>query len=162
MTEEMNLNLERVYKHRLDIAQTYADKVSGCTKVAVGALAMQGGAIVSVGANKAIPNACKEIGCLRVQRYGDNSKVHRGPADCRAVHAEIDAIAKSPTALQGATMYITRYPCEACARALVSAGIKRVVYGREQDISHETEAIFRFGEVEVKHIGTWEAEDTTT
>jgi dCMP deaminase len=158
--EETNLNLERVYKHRLDVAQVYANKVSGCTKVAVGALVMQGGAIASVGANEAIPDACKEVGCLRVQKYGDNSKAHRGPADCRAVHAEIDAIASSSTSLQGATMYVTRYPCEACARALVSAGIKRVIYGRKQEISHETEAIFRFGEVGITHVDTWDAEDT--
>ena len=47
-------------------------------------------------------------------------------------HAERAAIFKALThgeSLNGATMYCTRYPCSDCARAMVWAGIRRVVIG---------------------------------
>ena len=50
----------------------------------------------------------------------------------RAVHAEMDAIialarnANGET--KGCTLYCTTYPCHICARHIVAAGIKRVVY----------------------------------
>jgi dCMP deaminase len=149
--------MERIY---LDHADQYAKRYSGCTKVSVGAVIIHpGGAVASMGANRTLPDLCRSQGCLRVKLYGNNDKVHRSPSDCRAVHAEVDAIAKTPTTLRGATMYVTRYPCEACARAIVSAGIKRVVYGRKQGISDQTHCIFDYGEVTVKHLDNWEAED---
>lgn len=49
----------------------------------------------------------------------------------RAVHAEMDALlacARSGTALRGATLFVTTYPCHNCARHLIAAGIRRVVY----------------------------------
>lgn len=50
----------------------------------------------------------------------------------RAVHAEMDAIVSVARAnkpgLVGATLYCTTFPCHSCARHIVAAGIKRVVY----------------------------------
>lgn len=50
----------------------------------------------------------------------------------RAVHAEMDAllsVARSPgVSTQDATLYCTTYPCHSCARHLVAAGIREVVY----------------------------------
>lgn len=50
----------------------------------------------------------------------------------RAVHAEMDAIISvaraNKTGLDGATLYCTTFPCHSCARHIVAAGIKRVVY----------------------------------
>lgn len=50
----------------------------------------------------------------------------------RAIHAEMDAItslARATTAsTQDKTLYCTTYPCHNCARHIVAAGIKRVVY----------------------------------
>lgn len=50
----------------------------------------------------------------------------------RAVHAEMDAIisvARSgKLGLIGSTMYITTYPCHNCAKHIIDAGIKRVVF----------------------------------
>ena len=50
----------------------------------------------------------------------------------RAVHAEMDAIievARSGKAgLVGSTMYVTTYPCHNCAKHIIDAGIKRVVF----------------------------------
>jgi deoxycytidylate deaminase len=50
----------------------------------------------------------------------------------RAVHAEMDAIidiARSgKIGLAGSTMYVTTYPCHNCAKHIIDAGIKRVVF----------------------------------
>ena len=159
----MTLNSTKIRKF-LDDAQEYADKESGCKKVAVGTALVINSAyeIVVYGANKTLPICCKERGCRRIALYGEDSKNHRLPSDCRAVHSEIDAIAQAAAfgmSTKGATMFITRYPCEACARAIVRAGIKKVYYGREQEISAETERIFEAGDVIVKCVKEWKYED---
>ena len=149
------------YNTFLEIAQSYADSHSGCSKVSVGSLIVgDNGTIISAGANKTYPNLCKTSrGCMRVEKYGENSKLHRNPEDCRAIHSEIDAIASAQHPLAGCTIFVTRYPCEACARAIVSAGITKVVYGREQEISDETKIILE-GITVIWH-KEWTAPDTT-
>lgn len=44
------------------------------------------------------------------------------------VHAEINAIASSRQDLRGATLYCTWSPCRDCAKAIITAGVRRVVY----------------------------------
>lgn len=144
----------------MDLAASYANSQSGCQKVKVGALIVMDKRIISMGANKAIPNICKgERGCLRVEKYGEDTKNHRNPDDCRAIHSEIDAICNAWESTRGATMYITRYPCEACARAIVSAGISKVIYGREQAVSHETQRIFEIHKVDCIHYFDYQEAD---
>lgn len=49
----------------------------------------------------------------------------------RILHAEMALVctaARRGTALAGATMYSTTYPCHACARLIIGSGIKQVVY----------------------------------
>ncbi|MCA8935547.1 MAG: cytidine deaminase [Planctomycetes bacterium] len=49
----------------------------------------------------------------------------------RVVHAEMDALlccSRINVSAAGATMYCTTFPCHNCAKHIVSAGIKRVVY----------------------------------
>ncbi|MCH8266907.1 MAG: cytidine deaminase, partial [Acidobacteria bacterium] len=49
----------------------------------------------------------------------------------RAVHAEMEAIiaaARVGISIRGATLYTTTFPCHGCAKHIVGAGIKRVVY----------------------------------
>lgn len=153
-------------KLNLNSAQYYADQFTGCKKVAVGSLLLpyEPEYPVVYGANIAVPNLCKETECHRVEVYGEDSKEHRLPSDCRALHSEIDAITQAarrgiPT--KYSTLFITRYPCEACARAIACAGVKLVYYGREQEISEETALIFKVMGVEVHHVPDWTYEDTT-
>ena len=50
---------------------------------------------------------------------------------CYAVHAEQNAIvqaAKLGVGIDGATLYCTHQPCVLCAKIIVNAGIRRVVY----------------------------------
>lgn len=47
------------------------------------------------------------------------------------VHAEMDAIlncARSNNSTQGATLYVTTFPCHNCAKHIVAAGIKEVMF----------------------------------
>lgn len=131
----------------LKLAGEYAKQNSGCTKVAVGSCIKTSTGVLIFGANRAVPDLCrcKSRGCLRIEKYGTNSKNYRNPEDCRAIHSEIDAIcnaSKAGVSLKGATIYVTRYPCEACARAIIASGIKEVVYGRNQKISDQTIQMF--------------------
>ena len=61
---------------------------------------------------------------------------------CYAVHAEQNAIiqaAKLGIAIDGATLYCTHQPCILCAKMIVNAGIRRVVYeqGYPDEFSRE-------------------------
>lgn len=50
---------------------------------------------------------------------------------CYAVHAEQNAIiqaARLGVSIDGATLYCTHQPCSLCAKMIINAGIKRVVY----------------------------------
>ena len=129
----------------LKMAGDYAKKKTGCTKVSVGSCIVTPHGAVLLGANRVVQDRCKTEGCHRVLKYGDNAKTHRNPDDCLAIHSEIDAIcnaAQEGISLRGATIFVTRYPCEACARAIARAGIHNVIYGREQKISPMTQQIF--------------------
>ena len=151
-------------KECLDLALSYANIMSGCRKVAVGSIIVKENVIIGMGANKAIPNLCKSPrGCLRVEKYGEDSKIHRNPEDCRAIHSEIDAIctaAKTGSSVQGSTIYVTRYPCESCAKAIVASGIKKVVYGGTANISEETRRIFDEGYVDCYKVNDWREDNT--
>lgn len=146
----------------LDMAHTYAKCMSGCTKVVVGSVIVNAeGLVIASGANIAIPDLCHSKGCLRIEKYGNNAKSHRLPSDCRAIHSEVNAICHLEESAKGCTIFVTRYPCEACARAIVAAGIDTVYYGRQQEISEQTEEIFRSAGVNVCHLSSWDAEDAT-
>jgi dCMP deaminase len=44
------------------------------------------------------------------------------------VHAEMNAIVSSKQNLQSATMFSTHSPCRECAKAIITAGIKNVIF----------------------------------
>ena len=150
----------------LDEANHYAQLHSTCAKVRVGSAIKPDTPDESLddlvyGCNHGVMN-CKAHGCRRVRLYGDNSKLHRLPSDCDAIHSEVDAIshaARLGVNLNGATIYVTRYPCEACARAIAEAGIKRVVYGRKETLSEYAQLILDFADVEVIKVEEWTEED---
>ena len=77
--------------------------------------------VLATGYNGSLPGQphCDEAGCLIV----DNHCV-------RTNHAEINALVQATTHginIKGATAYITNMSCTTCAKALIAAGIKRVV-----------------------------------
>lgn len=148
----------------LDMAYLYAERTSGCQKVAVGSLIEHDNSVISLGSNQAMPNLCKSPrGCLRVEKYGEDSKIHRNPADCRAIHSEVDAIctaAAQGRSTKGANIFVTRYPCESCAKAIVAAGIKQVFYGGTANMSPEAQEILNDGHVDYYKVDGWREDNT--
>ena len=43
-------------------------------------------------------------------------------------HSELNAILNSPSPLTDCRLYVTLFPCNECAKAIVQAGIKEVIY----------------------------------
>jgi len=54
------------------------------------------------------------------------------------VHAELNAILNSATNLKGCSLYVSRFPCNECAKAIIQSGIKRVVYESEKNFDKES------------------------
>ena len=53
-------------------------------------------------------------------------------------HAELNAILNSNHNLKRSTLYVTLFPCNECTKAVIQAGIKKVVY--LSDKYHDTDA----------------------
>ena len=43
-------------------------------------------------------------------------------------HSELNAILNSPSVVKGCKVYVTLFPCNECAKAIVQSGIKEVIY----------------------------------
>ncbi|MGB7595629.1 MAG: dCMP deaminase family protein [Erysipelotrichaceae bacterium] len=55
------------------------------------------------------------------------------------VHAELNAILNSPRSLHGCAIYVSLFPCNECAKAIIQSGIKTIIY--EDDKYADTEAV---------------------
>ena len=70
------------------------------------------------------------------------------------LHAEANAITKlcqSTQSSEGATIYITMSPCFECAKLIIQAGIKRVVYKEQYRETAGLEMLKEAG-IEVVHL----------
>lgn len=70
------------------------------------------------------------------------------------LHAEANAITKvacSNNSSLGATMYVTSSPCIECAKLIIQAGIKRVVYNQVYRVTDGCDLLER-AEIEVVYI----------
>lgn len=107
---------------------------STCLRRQVGAVIVKDHRIITTGYNGAPAGLkhCTEIGgCERARLNIPSGQRHEL---CRALHAEQNAIiqaAKIGVSTEGATIYITLQPCVICAKMLVNAGIKRIVFKGE-------------------------------
>lgn len=97
----------------------------------VGAIIVRDKRVMTTGYNGApsgIKNCVERGECLRRKLNipsGTKQEI------CYAVHAEQNAIiqaAKYGINITGATLYCTHQPCVICAKMIINAGIKRVVY----------------------------------
>ena len=102
----------------LRMARIWAEN-SYCERRQVGALIVRGDAIISDGYN-GTPSGFENI----CEAEHNKTKPH-------VLHAEANAItkvAKSNNSSLGATLYVTASPCIECAKLIIQAGIRRVVY----------------------------------
>ena len=55
-------------------------------------------------------------------------------------HAEYDAIlSKGTPPIKGCTLYVTKYPCNMCAKVIVQTGIKKIMYFEEGETNQHTD-----------------------
>ncbi len=101
-----------------------------CLRRAVGAVIVKDRRILATGYN-GVPSGirhCAEVGCLREQLGVPSGQRHE---ICRGLHAEQNAIiqaARFGPDIDGASIYVNTQPCVVCAKMLINAGIKEIVY----------------------------------
>ncbi|KAM8968460.1 deoxycytidylate deaminase isoform 1-T1 [Sarcophilus harrisii] len=80
--------------------------------------------IVGIGYN-GMPNGCSDD-LLPWRRTADSKLDTKYPYVC---HAELNAIMNKNSAdVKGCTMYVALFPCNECAKLIIQAGIKEVIY----------------------------------
>ena len=116
--EEKQRQLDRRY---LQMARIWAENTN-CVRRKVGALIVKDKMIISDGYNgtpSGFENVCEDAD---------------GHTKSYVLHAEANAItkvAKSANNCDGSTLYLTAAPCIECAKLIIQAGIRRVVYSDE-------------------------------
>jgi len=109
---------------------------SYCIRRKVGALVVKDKMIISDGYNgtpSGFENVCEDENNL-TKSY--------------VLHAEANAItklARSSNNSEGATLYVTASPCIECAKLIIQAGIKRVVYGEKYRLDDGLRLLERAG-----------------
>ena len=112
---EKQLELDKRY---LQMAEIWS-KNSYCKRRQVGAIIVKGKMIISDGYNgtpEGFENVCED----------ENNRTK--PYVLHAAANAITKVAKSNNSSEGSTLYITSSPCMECAKLIIQAGIKRVVY----------------------------------
>jgi dCMP deaminase len=125
----------------LKMAMIWAQN-SYCKRSKVGALIVKDKMIISDGYNgtpSGFENICED--------ENNNTKPY-------VLHAEANAItkvAKSGNSSDGATLYVTSSPCLECAKLIIQAGIKRVVFTESYRIEDGIKLLKR-ADIEVKQV----------
>jgi dCMP deaminase len=142
--KEKQTLLDRRY---LKMAMIWAQN-SYCKRRKVGAILVKDKMIISDGYN-GTPSGFENI-C-------EDDSNHTKPY---VLHAEANAItkvAKSNNSSEGSTLYVTSSPCLECAKLIIQAGIKRVVFTENYRIDDGIELLKRAGivvnQVELEKIG---------
>lgn len=125
----------------LRMAQIWAEN-SYCKRRKVGALLVKNNMIISDGYNgtpSGFENICED---------------ENGVTKPYVLHAEANAItkvAKSGNSSEDATLYVTASPCIECAKLIIQAGIKRVVY-RDEYRLHDGPDLLKQAGIEVEQV----------
>ena len=136
--EEKQLQWDKRY---IRMASIWAEN-SYCTRRQVGALIVKDKRIISDGDNgtpSGFENVCED---------------ENGVTKPYVLHAEANAItkiARSSNSSDGATMYVTASPCIECAKLIIQAGIKRVIYSEKYRLEDGLELLKRAG-IEVVYL----------
>ncbi|MDR7519895.1 MAG: dCMP deaminase family protein [Armatimonadota bacterium] len=111
------------------IAQLAATR-STCLRRHVGAVVVKDRMVLSTGYNdtpRGLPN-CGDGGCARC---ASDAPTGVGLDTCLCLHAEQNAIVQAAyhgVGINGASIYVTYQPCLTCAKMILNAGIRRVVF----------------------------------
>ncbi len=121
--DEYFMKLAEVVRERAD-----------CTRRKVGAIIVKDKRIIATGYNGTPHNIknCSEGGCKRC-RQRDEGKISaiEYEESCVCIHAEQNAIIQAAylgISTKEAIFYCTNLPCSTCAKMIINAGIKEVVF----------------------------------
>jgi len=146
-------------KYYLEIAKVVALR-SPCLRRKYGAVIVKEDVILSTGYNGSARGVinCLEVGCIKDILSLPHGKAYN---ECIAVHAEENAIlnaARSGSCVFSSTLYLAGFdgnqkivsaiPCQRCKRAIINAGISKVVILKDT------------GEIEEIDVKEWIKEDT--
>lgn len=143
--EDKQLLLDKRY---IRMAQIWAEN-SYCNRRKVGALIVKDKMIISDGYNgtpAGFENVCED---------------ENGLTKPYVLHAEANAITKiacSNNSSKGATMYVTTSPCIECAKLIIQAGIKRVIYSEKYRLEDGLD-LLRRANIEVVYINPNEQQE---
>lgn len=133
--ENQNNKQEILDRRYMRMARIWAEN-SYCKRRQVGALIVKNKMIISDGYNgtpSGFDNVCEDESGVTIPYV---------------LHAEANAItkiARSNNSSEGATMYVTASPCIECAKLIIQAGIKRVVYGEKYRLEEGLDLLKKAG-----------------
>ncbi len=147
----------------MDMAERWAE-LSSARRKKVGCLIVKQGAIISDGYNgtpSGFDNNCEICaptgdGEMIVDDEGELVEgTYKLVTRDEVLHAESNAITKLSKSTQssvGGAMYITISPCVDCAKLIIQAGIKRVIYGEVYRNADGIDLLCRAGGIEVSQL----------
>ena len=96
----------------------------------VGCCIVRNNKILSIGYN-GFPNNCSDNEFPWNSESDDPLEIK----DLYVTHAELNAILnyKDKGSLEGSTLYVTLFPCNECAKAIIQSGIKKIVYAKDKE-----------------------------
>lgn len=165
-TENLHLS-KRDIENYFKSAFAYAKVNSTCRKVKVGAVCVDHTGSVAYACNKSEDDSknCIKLGeCYKYKVTGIYESCEETRKYCSAIHSEINIIDKLKKyglseALSDMILFVTRYPCLNCARAICDYGFKSVYYSGIQEISDEVKELFDKNGVEYKWFPEYDFED---
>lgn len=133
--------MQKFDRSYLRMAEIWAEN-SYCRRRKVGALIVKDNMIISDGYNgtpSGFENICED---------------ENGVTKPYVLHAEANAItklARSSNNSDGATLYVTDAPCIECAKLIIQAGIKRVVFAKQYRL-HDGIDLLERANIQVIHL----------
>jgi dCMP deaminase len=116
---------------------------STCDRAFVGCVLVRDKRILTTGFNGSPAGQphCDEVGHLLVEGH------------CiRTIHAETNAIIQAAlhgVSIKGCTCYVTHFPCINCTKALINAGMVRLVYSVAYRLDENALAFLKMADVEI-------------
>lgn len=113
----------------MEISKTVRTR-STCLRRKVGSVLVRDRRILATGYNGAPQGIihCEEKGCKREELNVPSGERHE---ICRGLHAEQNAIIQAAlhgVSTQGSVLYTTSQPCSLCAKMIINADIKKIVF----------------------------------
>ena len=129
--KKSNLSKAELERHKKFIKKAFKEaEKSKCWWRQVGAVLVKNRKIIFTAFNEMMPvdDECYKIGCIR-------DKIPPGKLSeiCSVSHAEASVVARAANqgiSLKNTTIYVTHFPCPACAKSIALSGIKELVYSR--------------------------------